>query len=312
MMALKAAQFVLLVLSAPLVRGIVARLKAALQRRRGASIWRPYADLGKLFRKEDIVPPSASWLFRAVPRLAFAFTLAAAAFVPLLISGALLSFTGDFILLVYLLAFARFLLLLGAFAGGSSFGGMGASREAMVSVLGEFPLLMSLIAIAVISKSTSLVPIVAWTATQNFFDISAVHVLAFAALIIVAIAETGRIPVDNPSTHLELTMLHEAMVLEYSGPSLALIEWTQAIKLNLMIALLIGLFLPWGIALGAGALAVAISMALYLLKLLLAAGALALLESSSAKLRMYAVPEFLGIASGLSVLAIVFTVISKR
>src|SRR5205807_6907119 len=139
-----------------------------------------------------------------------------------------------------------------------------------------------------------------------------VHVLAFAALIIVAIAETGRIPVDNPSTHLELTMLHEAMVLEYSGPSLALIEWTQAIKLNLMIALLIGLFLPWGIALGAGALAVAISMALYLLKLLLAAGALALLESSSAKLRMYAVPEFLGIASGLSVLAIVFTVISKR
>jgi formate hydrogenlyase subunit 4 len=312
MAILKLAQFALLVLSAPLVRGIIARIKAVLQRRRGASIWRPYAELGKLFRKEDMVPPSASWLFRASPRLVFAFTLAAAAFVPVLFSGALLSFAGDFILLVYLLAFGRFSLLLGAFDGGSSFGGMGASREAMVSVLAEFPLLTSLIAVAIIAKSTSLAPIVAWTGTQNFFDISAVHLLAFAALIIVAIAETGRIPVDNPSTHLELTMLHEAMVLEYSGPSLAFVEWTQAIKLNLMIALLIGLFFPWGIAAGAGATAVLISIGLYLLKLCFVTGALAVLESSVAKLRMYAVPEFLGIASALSVLAIVFTVILKR
>src|SRR5437016_13916386 len=212
MAGLNLAQLALLVLSAPLVRGVIARLKAALQRRRGASIWRPYADLGKLLRKEDIVPHSASWLFRAAPRLAFAFTMTAAAFVPLFWTGAVLSFAGDFMVLVYLLAFARFLLLLGAFDGGSSFGGMGASREALVSVLAEFPLLMSMIAIAVLAKSTSLAPIVAWTATQNLFDISAVHVLAFAALIIVAIAETGRIPVDNPSTHLELTMLHEAMV----------------------------------------------------------------------------------------------------
>ena len=311
-MALKLAQFVLLVASAPLVRGIVARLKAWLQRQRGASIWRPYADLGKLLRKEDIVPHSASWLFRAAPRLAFAFMMTAAAFVPLFWTGAVLSFAGDFIVLVYLLAFARCLLVLGAFDGGSSFGGMGASREAMISVLAEFPLLLSLIAIALVAKSTSLAPIVAWTTTQNFFDISAVHVLAVAALIIVAIAETGRIPVDNPTTHLELTMLHEAMVLEYSGPSLAFIEWTQAIKLNLMIALLIGLFFPWGIASGAGVTAIAISIGLYLVKVGLVAMALALVESTVAKLRMYAAPEFLGIASGLAVLAIVFTVISKR
>ncbi len=311
-MALKLVQFFLLVVSAPLVRGIVARLKALLQRRRGASIWRPYADLSKLLRKEDIVPHSASWLFRAAPRLAFAFTLTAAAFDPLFLTGTVLSFNGDFIMLVYLLAFARFLLLLGAFDGGSSFGGMGASREAMVSVLAEFPLLLSLIAIALVAKSTSLAPIVAWTTTQNLFDISAVHVLAAAALIIVAIAETGRIPVDNPTTHLELTMLHEAMVLEYSGPSLAFIEWTQAIKLNLMIALLIGLFFPWGIASGTGVAAIAISIGLYVMKVGLAAVALALLESTVAKLRMYAAPEFLGIASGLSVLAIVFTVILKR
>src|SRR5437660_2063084 len=305
-MALKLAQFVLLVASAPLVRGIVARLKAWLQRRRGASIWRPYADLGKVLRKEDIVPHSASWLFRAAPRLAFAFTVTAAAFVPVFWTGAVLSFAGDFMVLVYLLAFARFLLLLGAFDGGSSFGGMGASREAMISVLGEFPLLLSLIAIALVAKSTSLAPIVAWTTTQNFFDISAVHVLAVAALIIVAIAETGRIPVDNPTTHLELTMLHEAMVLEYSGPSLAFIEWAQAIKLNLMIALLIGLFVPWGIATGPGAVAVVIAAALFVLKVCIAVVAIAILESSVAKLRMYAVPEFLGIASALAVLAIMF------
>jgi formate hydrogenlyase subunit 4 len=312
MTVLKLLQFALLVVSAPLLRGIVARLKAILQRRRGASIWRPYADLGKLFRKEDIVPPTASWLFRAAPRLAFALTVSAAAFVPVLCTGALLTFTGDFILLVYLLSFARFLLLLGAFDGGSSFGGMGASREAMISVLAEFPLLLSLIAIAVVAKSATLVSIVTWTATQNLFDISGVHVLTFAALIIVAIAETGRIPVDNPSTHLELTMLHEAMVLEYSGPSLAFIEWTQAIKLHLMIALLISLFLPWGIAAGAGVTAIVVSMGLYLVKLGVVAVALAVLESSVAKLRMYAAPEFLGISSGLSVLAIVFTVILKR
>jgi formate hydrogenlyase subunit 4 len=312
MPVVKVAQFVLLILSAPLVRGITARLKALLQRRRGASIWRPYADLLKLFRKEDIVPPSASWLFRASPRLEFAFTVAAVAFVPLVFSGGLLSFTGDFIVLVYLLAFARFLLLLGALDGGSSFGGMGASREIMISVLVEAPLLISLTAIAVTAKSASLASIVAWTQMQSFFDMSAIHMLAFAALTLVVIAETGRMPVDNPATHLELTMVHEAMVLEYSGPSLAFIELAHALKLNLMVALLIALFVPWGIAGGAGAGAVIISAAVYVIKFFVAIAALAVLESSVAKLRMYAVPEFLGIAFALSVLAIVFTVILKR
>ena len=182
----------------------------------------------------------------------------------------------------------------------------------MVSVLAEAPLLVSLMAVAIVAKSTSLGAIVAWTTTQNFFDISAVHVLAFTSLALVAIAETGRIPVDNPSTHLELTMLHEAMVLDYSGPSLAFIEWAQAIKLNLMIALLIGLFVPWGIATGPGAVALVTAAALYVLKVCVAVAAIAILESSVAKLRMYAVPEFLGIASALAVLAIMFTVILKR
>lgn len=312
MTGLKLLQFFILVAAAPLLRGIIARLKAVLQRRHGASVWRPYADLWKLFRKEDMAPPTASWLFHAAPRFTFALTLTAATFTPLLSTSGLLSFTGDFILMVSLLAFARFMLMLGAFDGGSSFGGMGASREAMVSALAEAPLLLSVMAVAILAQSGTVGGIAGWTATQNFFDISAVHVLAFCALVFVVVAETGRVPVDNPATHLELTMLHEAMILEYSGPSLAMIEWASAIKLNLLVALLIALFAPWGIAAGLSATGIMIAAATSLLKFLIAAAAIALLESTVAKLRMYVVPEFLGIALALSILAVVFTAILKR
>ena len=311
-MALKVAQFVFLVLSAPLVRGIIARQKALLQRRHGASVWRPYSELGKLLRKEDLAPSSASWLFHAAPRMAFAMTMTAAAFVPVISAAGMISFNGDFILLVYLLAFGRFLLMLGGFDSGSGFGGMGGSREAMVSVLAEAPLVLSLTALALAAKSSSLAAIVAWTGAQNFFNISVVHVLALTSLLFVAIAETGRMPVDNPTTHLELTMLHEAMVLEYSGPSLAFVEWAHAIKLNLLAGLLVALFAPWGIATSWTVGAIALSLVLYVLKLAVAIAAIALLESCVAKLRMYAVPEFFGIATALSILAIVFTVLIRR
>jgi formate hydrogenlyase subunit 4 len=312
MAALRVLQFVLLLASAPLTRGIIARMKAILQRRRGTPVWRPYYDLWKLFHKEDMVPPSASWLFRISPRAAFALTVTGATIVPVLCGSALLSFSGDFILLIYLLAFARFLLMLGALDPGSSFGGMGASREAMVSALAEAPLLLSLIAVAILAKSSNIASVVVWTGNQNFFDISAVHVLALTALIFVVLAEAGRMPVDNPTTHLELTMIHEAMVLEYSGPSLAFIEWGHALKLNLLIALVIALFAPWGIASGTGMVALVTAAAVYLLKLCLSLLGIAFLESIVAKLRMYVVPEFLGIASALAILAIVFTVILKR
>jgi formate hydrogenlyase subunit 4 len=311
-MAVKLFQFVLLLASAPLARGIIARLKAVLQRRRGASIFRPYYELWKLLHKEDIMPPSASWLFRFSPRMAFSLIVTAAAFVPLLSGSGLLSFTGDFILLIYLLAFARFLLMLGALDPGSSFGGMGASREAMVSALAEAPLLLSLVAVAILAKSSSLAAIVTWTGLQNFFDISAVHVLALTALIFVVLAETGRMPVDNPTTHLELTMLHEAMVLEYSGPSLAFVEWGHALKLNLLVAIMIAVFAPWGIASGPGMATPLIAAGAYVVKWGLALISIAVLESLVAKLRMYVVPEFLGIASALAILAVVFTVILKR
>ena len=304
-------QVLVLIGTAPLLRGIVGRIKARIQNRRGASVFRPYADLRKLFRKEDMVPSTASPLFRLAPVILFAATVAAVAFVPALQASTLLGNPGDFILLVYLLALARFFLVLGAMDGGSSFGGMGASREALVSTLAEAPLLLGLVAISIVAHSTSVAAIVRWTIGRHPFQLSPVHALAFGALALVAIAETGRVPVDNPATHLELTMIHEAMVLEYSGPSLALIEWANAIKLNLMLALLVALFAPWGIAASVSVSALAIAGAAFVLKMGVLVVSLALLESSVAKLRMYLVPDFLGMACALSILAVVFTALRR-
>ncbi|MFI5088071.1 MAG: respiratory chain complex I subunit 1 family protein [Terriglobales bacterium] len=304
-------QMMLLIAVAPLVRGTIARVKAVIQNRCGASVWRPYAELVKLFRKEDLVPTSASTIFRLAPRVVFAATIASALFVPVLQTGACLSMAGDFVVLVYLLALARFFLLLGSMDGGSSFGGMGASREALVSTLAEAPLLLGLTAVAISARDTSLSGIARWTLAQDPTRISAVHVLAFAALALVAIAETGRIPVDNPTTHLELTMIHEAMVLEYSGPSLAWIEWASSIKLTLVLGLLIALFAPWGMAVSVSAMGIAVATALFVVKLAVLALTIAVVECSIAKLRMYLVPDFLGVASALAILAVVFTAVMR-
>ncbi len=309
---INAAQMLLLVLAAPLLRGVISKLKARIQKRRGASVWRPYADLWKLLHKEDFVPNTSSAIFRAAPVLGFAVTVAAAAFLPLLHPTAFFAMDGDIFLFIYLLAIARFSISLGALDGGSAFGGMGASREALVAALAEAPFFLVLTALAILAKTASLSGIAAWTVHQDFFDVSPVHILAFVALAIVAVAETGRVPVDNPTTHLELTMIHEAMVLEYSGPSLALIEWSQAIKLHLMAALMISLFAPWGMSVTSGLVGVAISLGLYLAKMICLVIALCVVESSVAKLRMYVVPDFLRVASALALLAVIFTAITKR
>ena len=214
--------------SHPWLRGVVGRIKARIQNRRGASVFRPYADLLKLFAQTGSGSATASPLFRLAPVVFFAVTVVAAAFVPVLHPSALLGASGDFIVLVYLLAVGRFFVMLGAMDGGSSFGGMGASREALVSTLAEAPLLLGLVRGRNLAQhSITLSGIAAILAAPASVSAVAVHALAFGALAMVAIAETGRMPVDNPTTHLELTMIHEAMVLEYSGPSLALIEWAK-------------------------------------------------------------------------------------
>ena len=311
-LALDLMQALLIVVSAPLVRGIIARWKAILQRRRGASIWRPYAELFKLLRKEELAPPNSSVIFRAAPAVLFGATVCAAAFVPVLQSSALLATRGDFFLLVYLLALARFFLSLGALDGGSAFGGMGASREALVSSLAEAPFLLGLAAVAILAHRAELAGMVAWTLQQNVFDISAVHMLALTSLSMVTLAETGRMPVDNPTTHLELTMIHEGMVLEYSGPSLALVEWSAAIKLHLMLGLLIALFCPWGMTSQPSLWGVAGALLFYAVKVAALMALVSVIESAVAKLRMYLVPDFLGVASAVSALAVIFTVLVKR
>jgi formate hydrogenlyase subunit 4 len=310
-LAIDVLQALLLIAIAPLMRGVIARIKAMIQRRRGASVWRPYVDLSKLFRKQDLVPDTASSLFRLAPAVLFVVTVTAITFLPVLHGSALLGTSGDFIVLVYLLAAGRFFLMLGAMDGGSSFGGMGASREALVSTLAEAPLLLSLTAVAILARTLTLAGIVQSTLHHGLFQLSAVHALAFGALVVVAIAEAGRIPVDNPTTHLELTMIHEGMVLEYSGPSLALIEWAAAMKLTLIIALLVGLFVPWGMTAGFSVLGLAVAALVFALKLAVAALSIAVVESSVAKLRMYMVPDFLGVASALAILAVVFTALMR-
>jgi formate hydrogenlyase subunit 4 len=309
--AINLIQALLLIAIAPLVSGTISRVKARIQNRRGASLWRPYADLLKLFRKQDLIPDTASVLFRFAPGLLFAATATAAAFVPTLHPAALFGVSGDIILLVYLLAIGRFFLMLGAMDGGSAFGGLGASREALVSALAEAPLLLALISVAILSHTVSLSGIVLTTLRQGPLHLSAVYAFALGALALIAIAETGRIPVDNPATHLELTMIREAMVLEYSGPSLALIEWASAIKLTLIMAMLAGIFAPWGMAESGSIVALLFAPLAFVFKLAVLAIVIAVIESSIAKLRVYLIPDFLGMASALAILAVAFTALMR-
>ncbi len=309
--AVSVLQVILLLLVAPLVRGVISRLKALIQNRRGASVLRPYRDLLKLLRKEDLVPPTSSALFRLAPSVVLAGTIVATLFVPVFQHSAILSMSGDFVLLVYFVALARFFLMLGGLDGGSSFGGMGASREALVSTLAEAPLLLGLTALAIFARTTSISGVAQWTIQQGVTQFTAVQALALVSLVLVAIAETGRIPVDNPTTHLELTMIHEAMVLEYSGPSLAFIELASALKLTLISALLINLFVPWGNTADTSLAAIALACVVFVLKLLVMAGGIALIESGVAKLRMYLVPDFLGVSLALSLLAMVFAGLAR-
>lgn len=312
MLLVNVLQILLLLAGAPLLSGLVAWMKAKLQRRRGSSPLRPYAELIKLFLKQDLAPAGSSWLFRMAPPMAFAAIAGAALMTPVLQTASLMGRGGDIIILVYLLAIARFMTGLGALDSGTSFAGMGASREMMVAALAELPLLLGLIAVAIKSGSIELAAMSSATLNQNFLSVSPVHLLALSAVVLAALAETGRMPVDSPDGHLELTMIHHAMQLEYSGPSLAWLDWAASLKLNLLMAVMIALFAPWGMAQSAAPLALVLALVIYLGKLLVMAAALALLESSVAKMRVYRVPDFLGIASAIGVLAVLFTVIGTR
>ena len=302
--AVQLGQGALALLLAPGLVGLIRWLKARLQNRRGAPIWQPYRELAKLFGKEVVVSDNASWLFRATPFVVFASTAAVAVLVPIVAAPLPLDPVGDLLAVVYLLLLGTFFLALAGLDPGSPFGGMGASREMTVAALAEPSLARAVFALALSAGSTNLGQIVARTLAAPGAVVAPGHLLAFGALFIVTLAETGRLPVDNPSTHLELTMIHEAMVLEYSGRYLALVEWAAAARLLVFFALLGNLFAPWGVALTLTAPALALALVSLVAKLAVLAAAVAVLETRVAKLRLFRVPELLSVSFVLALLAV--------
>src|SRR5574342_164867 len=300
------AQALILLAASPAIVGLIRKVKARFQCRQGASIFQPYADLAKLFRKQPVISPTTSWIFTAAPYIVFASTVAAGLLMPVFVSRTPLNFAGNIIALVYLLALGTFFLMLAGLDAGSALGGMGSSREASVASLTEPAMILSIFAIALTAGSTNLSTIVHKTALlEGVVTDPSPHLMALAALFIVAIAETGRVPVDNPATHLELTMIHEAMILEYSGRVLALVEWAAGMKLFLFLTLLSNLFFPWGVALVNTPVALFTAFLALAVKLLLFAGAVALVETSVAKLRLFRVPELLAGSFTVALLAVV-------
>ncbi len=304
-------QVFLSLLLAPGLVGLVRWLKARLQNRRGAPPWLPYFELKRLFSKEAILSPNSSWLFRFAPYLVFTSSVAVTMFIPMIALSLPFDSAGDLIMVVYLLLIGTFFLSLAGLDPATAFGGMGASREMTVAAIAEPTLAVAIFSLAVSARSTNLSNIVSATLTDPGVAISPGHLLAFVALFIVTLAETGRLPVDNPSTHLELTMIHEAMVLEYSGHYLALMEWASWLKLLIFFTLLSNLFLPWGLATVLTPGTLLIAFAALLLKLFLFSVVVAVLETRIAKLRLFRVPELLGVSFVLALLAVTSSFLLK-
>ena len=296
-------QMLLYAAAAPLLAGWIKRCKARLQNRRGASPLQPYRDLRKLFAKQAMVAHGASPLFRAAPYIVFGSTLLAATVVPLLAVNLPTTAIADVIVLVGFLALARFFLALAGMDIGTPFGGMGASREMMVSALAEPAMLMAVFTLAMSAHSTNLSSMMQFNLDSGLV-LRPSYLFALLGLVLVAIAETGRIPVDNPATHLELTMIHEAMILEYSGRHLALMEWAAQLKLMLYGVLIVNLFFPWGIAMQDRPDALFLGLLAVTVKLLLLGLAVAVMETVLAKMRLFRVPQYLNLAFLLTLLGL--------
>ncbi len=309
--AFQGAEMLLVLLLAPLLTGFVRKVKARLLRRQGPPLLQPYLDLIRLMRKDVVLAQSASWLFRVIPYIVFAGTWVAASLVPTFRSGLLFSWSADLIAIIALIGSARFFLALAGLDVGTSFGGIGSSREVMIASLAEPAMLMIVFTLALVAGSTQLSTMAAYMGSSEV-GLRVSLGLALLALIMVAIAENARIPIDNPATHLELTMVHEAMVLEYSGRHLALIDLSSELKLLLYISLLGCLFTPWGIAgPGSSALAIAFAAITYMAKLAVGGFLLAVFETAIAKMRVFRVPAFLGAALMLGLLATLLLFVSR-
>ncbi|MBI2884114.1 MAG: NADH-quinone oxidoreductase subunit H [Candidatus Methylomirabilis oxyfera] len=298
-------QLLIVGLGAPLLVGLVRRVKARLQGRRGAGLLQPYADLHKLLAQEAVVSETTSWICRFTPYLLAATMLLSALLVPLLTTQTPLGFLGNIIVLMYLFLLGTFFLTLAGLDAGSAFGGMGSSREMAVAALAEPTVMIAIFAIALRAGNTGLDEIIRRGAADSLLLLTPGHLLAFMAFFIVALAETGRLPVDNPATHLELTMIHEAMVLEYSGRYLMLIEWAAGMKLLIFLALLSNLFFPWGVALAITPFALAVAFVALAMKIGALAVGIAVLETAVAKLRLFRLPALLSGSFALALLAVI-------
>lgn len=305
-------QMFLVLLLAPLLSGVIRKVKARLLRRRGASVFQPYFDLWKLLRKETVAATHASWVYRGAPYLIFATTWVAAALVPAFATGMMFHSSADLIAIVGLLATARFALALAGVDVGTSFGGIGSSREMMISTLAEPAMLMVVFTVAMLAHTTQLSGIAEYLILQPV-GLRISLGLALITLVIVLLAENARIPVDNPATHLELTMVHEAMVLEYSGRHLALIEAAASLKLVLYMSVFACLFLPFGMSTDLGnSVAVFIGLLTYILKVLGGGALLAIGETSVAKMRVFRVAEFISIGLIFGLLAVLLLFVSRE
>ncbi len=300
-------QFVLIALLSPLAQGIIKKIKALMQGRVGAPLLQPYYDLARLFRKDMVIPRTASWIFHAAPYVVFASVLTASMLVPVVSTGGAGLFgIGDIIAIIYTLALGRFFLALGGLDAGTAFGGEGSSREMTVAILVEPSMMLAIFTAAVASGSTNIGKV----AGPGSVFFSPAHVLALAAFFVAIIAETGRIPVDNPDTHLELTMIHEGMLLEYSGKYLAMMEWAHYMKQMLLFTLAADLFFPYGIS-GAG-FGIAAAVGFWAGKMLILCFGMAFVESTRAKMRFFQLPSLLGAAFVLSALSMITFIMTGK
>ena len=304
-------QVLLVVALAPLLIGYTRRVRARLLRHRGPPLLQPYRDLLRLMHKDAVVADTASWLFRVAPYLIFSATWVAATVVPTFATDLAFNRSADLIVIVALLGTARFFLALAGLDVGTSFGGIGSSRELMVAALAEPALLMLVFTLSLLAGSTQLSSVVVFMAGPDV-GVRISLALSLFGLILVGIAESGRIPVDNPATHLELTMVHEAMVLEYSGRHLAMIELAASLKLLVYLSLIVAIFAPWGMATaGSGIGAHVAGAVVYVGKLAVGGLALAVFEASMAKMRVFRVSQFLGMALMLGLLGTLMLFVSR-
>lgn len=301
-------QIAIVILLAPFIQGVIKKTKARMQNRIGPSIWQPYYDVIKFMKKDAVLSHHSSWLSIVTPYIVFVSIVTAGLFIPTYTVNNDWNFIGDVILVVYLFGVARFFTALTALDAGGSFGGMGSSREMALSAIAEPALLLALFAVC-LSSGTMKLPDLVVSLLHNGWDwFTPSYGLAFFAMLIVVIAETGRIPVDNPDTHLELTMVHEGMLLEYSGRYLGLMMWAAQMKQLLLLTLFIHLFFPWGIAASGDMLQMSLSFFLYVGKLVVLGMLLAFIETMYAKIRLFKVPKLLGSSMILSIMAILLRV----